>query len=322
MKCPKCGNENNDTAKFCKTCGESLTGPDTEIVKVESKKSNNKTIIIALIAIAIIALAGVAIYATGILNQGPSVENKDFGYFKMDVPVGSDFTLSEGAAKDSKHIALLYDNEGKYNDEVHSFAFGKGVDDAVKGQSPEKVEGDMKIYKKTSSGEYDGLLYEKGDYQLFILGNDVDLMKKMAQSLKLGNVSKLKPPSEETQATTTTTSATTSSPSTPSSISILGGSFSTGSAEEDKTYATINVGSQHAGENVIVQIFYSRDGNSLNNGNMVPVSVHSDGHIEVASADAYHYYPDYAKINIYDSNSHLLTSKGVSLSPQSGTQTF
>ena len=110
--------------------------------------------------------------------------------------------------------------------------------------------------------------------------------------------------------------------SSPSSISILGGSFSTGSAESDKTYARINVGTAHAGENVIVQIFYSRDGNSLNHGNMVPATVHSDGYLEIASADAYHYYPDYATINIYDSNSNLLTTQSVALSPTSGTQTF
>ena len=55
---------------------------------------------------------------------------------------------------------------------------------------------------------------------------------------------------------------------------------------------------------------------------MVPVTVHSDGYIEVASADAYHYYPDYATINIYDTNSNLLDSHSVSLSPTSGTQTF
>ena len=109
---------------------------------------------------------------------------------------------------------------------------------------------------------------------------------------------------------------------TPSSISILGGSFSTGSAEADKTYARINVGTSHAGEDVIVQIFYSRNGNSLNHGNMVPATVHQDGYLEIASADAYHYYPDFATINIYDSNSKLLTTKSVSLSPSAGTQTF
>ncbi|WP_298500974.1 zinc ribbon domain-containing protein [uncultured Methanobrevibacter sp.] len=106
------------------------------------------------------------------------------------------------------------------------------------------------------------------------------------------------------------------------SMSILGGSFSTGSAESDKTYAQIYVGTQNAGKSVIVQIFYSRDGNALNNGNMVPASVHSDGYLYITSADAYHYYPDYATINLYDSNSNLMDTQSVSLTPTSGTQYF
>lgn len=107
-----------------------------------------------------------------------------------------------------------------------------------------------------------------------------------------------------------------------SSMSILGGSFSTGSADADKTYAEIYVGTEHAGEDVIVQIWYSRDGNTLNNGNMVPASVHSDGYLYISSADAYKYYPDYATINLYDSNSNLMDTQSVSLTPTSGTQTF
>ena len=110
-------------------------------------------------------------------------------------------------------------------------------------------------------------------------------------------------------------------PST-SSMKILSGSFSTGSAEEDKTYASLYVGKQYAGQSVIVQIYYSRDGNTLNNGNMVPATVHSDGYLEIASADAYHYYPDHAQVNLYDSNSRLLDSVSVNLTPTSGTQTF
>ena len=73
---------------------------------------------------------------------------------------------------------------------------------------------------------------------------------------------------------------------------------------------------------MIVQIFYSRDGKNLNNGNMVPATVHSDGYLEISSADAYKYYPDHATIKIYDSSSRLLTTKSVSLMPAAGTQTF
>ncbi|WP_405303926.1 zinc ribbon domain-containing protein [Methanobrevibacter sp.] len=116
--------------------------------------------------------------------------------------------------------------------------------------------------------------------------------------------------------------ATATPQSSVNGLKILSGSFSTGSAESDKTYASIYVGKQYAGQSVIVQIWYSRDGSTLNNGNMVPVTVHSDGYIQVSSADAYHYYPDKAEVKVYDSNSQLLDSKTVYLSPTSGTQTF
>lgn len=120
----------------------------------------------------------------------------------------------------------------------------------------------------------------------------------------------------------TATQSSSSSKPASSSMRIRGGSFSTGSAEEDKTYAQIYVGTEYSGTDVIVQIFYSRDGNSLNHGNMVPASVHSDGYLYITSADAYHYYPDYATIKLYDSGSNLIDTQSVSLSPTSGTQTF
>lgn len=129
---------------------------------------------------------------------------------------------------------------------------------------------------------------------------------------------------EEPSTTTASEPKQASQPAQPAkqSMTIKGGSFSTGSADEDKTYAQINVGTEHAGEDVIVQIWYSRDGNTLNNGNMVPAGVHSDGYLYITSADAYKYYPDYATINLYDSNSNLMDTQSVSLTPTYGTQYF
>lgn len=131
-------------------------------------------------------------------------------------------------------------------------------------------------------------------------------------------------PSQSSQAQSTQAQQSQQVTATPQStaMKIQGGSFSTGSELSDLTYASIYVGKEHAGKSVILQIWYSRDGSTLNNGNMVPVTVHSDGYLEVQSADAYAYYPDHASINLYDSNSNLLDSKSVSLSPTSGTQTF
>ena len=181
----------------------------------------------------------------------------------------------------------------------------------------------MVIYKNVSEGKpIYNLYYDAGNGKIVIIGSDVDNLKNMAKSFRDFDEKKLVSNQSQPTAQSSTTQTAPAQSSTPSSISILGGSFSTGSAEEDKTYSSINVGTQNAGKDVIVQIYYSRDGNSLNNGNMVPVTVHSDGYIEVSSADAYHYYPDHATIKIYDSNSKLLTTKSVSLSPTSGTQSF
>ena len=107
-----------------------------------------------------------------------------------------------------------------------------------------------------------------------------------------------------------------------SAMEIDGGAFSTNGGLDDLTYASIDVGSQYSGDNVIIQIYYSRDGSLLNNGNMVPKTVTSDGFINIRSADAYKFFPDHAEINIYDTNNNLLATQEVDMSPESGIQTF
>ena len=105
-------------------------------------------------------------------------------------------------------------------------------------------------------------------------------------------------------------------------MEIKGGCISTGSGLEDKTYATVYVGEEYSGDDVFIQIFYSRDGSQLNPGNKVLKSVDSSGCIEVKSANAFKYYPDFAEINLYDSDDYLIDSQNVTLSTDSGNQTF
>lgn len=218
MRCPKCNSENNDSAKFCKKCGNPLSATEMShenvINSISNKKSDGddktKIIIVALIIVAIV-LAGALVYIYGFGNSSP-----------------------------------------------------------VQSDNQQSVQND--------------------DNQ------DSDTVEASQSSQPAQSSSK--------------------------NMEILSGSFSTGSSLEDKTYASIYVGPEFAGENVIIQIYYSRDGSTLNNGNMVPKTVDSSGYIEVRSADAYKYYPDYAEINLYDSSSNLLDTQSVSLSPSSGTQTF
>ena len=105
-------------------------------------------------------------------------------------------------------------------------------------------------------------------------------------------------------------------------MEILSGSFSTGSGKSDKTYCSVYVGEQYAGENVKISVLYSRDGTALNKGNIVPKTVDSSGYVSVPSADAFKYYPDDAIVTLYDSDGNVLDTQEVYLSPQSGKQTF
>lgn len=105
-------------------------------------------------------------------------------------------------------------------------------------------------------------------------------------------------------------------------IMIGGGSFTTGSADEDKTYARIYLGIDHAGEPVGIKIFYFRDGVALNQGNYVGTTIQSDGYVSIASADAYSKYPDFARVEVYNAMDDLISTQGINLNPTSGTQYF
>lgn len=71
MKCPKCGTDNKDGAKFCKGCGEQLSIISSPDSNVSESKSNKNTLIIcvtAIICVLIIASAFV------LLNSGTNSE--------------------------------------------------------------------------------------------------------------------------------------------------------------------------------------------------------------------------------------------------------
>lgn len=324
MKCPKCGSENNDTAKFCKSCGEKLFSDENKIITHNKNGDDkNKKIIIGLIAVVLILIAGVALYASGVFGSNVELQTQEFDGFKLDVPVDSKFKLSDSYTTDSNNIFVGYLNDGKYSDSLVGFQVGTNLtEDLVDSfANLEETDGDLKIYKNDTDETFYEVYTEGKDANFVLLGTDLNTMKRMAQSFEDKDFKKLAQTSSEPTTPTANTQTQTQT-KTATAMSILGGSFSTGGGLEDKTYAKINVGNEHAGESVIIQIFYSRDGADLNNGNMVPKTVTSDGYIEVASAEPYDKFPDHADINLYDSSSNLLDTYSVDLSPSSGTQTF
>ena len=321
MKCPKCGNENNDSAKFCKDCGAEINSAPINTAPSQTDKARNKKIIITSLIVVIIILAGIVVYASGILTPDLPMQTQEFDGFTIDVPVGSNFVLEDQSTTNSNHIGVFYCNKGNYEHETYALQVGNAFSEQMIVEEAKLIEnnGTVKIYDLNDTYELYG---DYGTSQILLIGNNLKALKHMADSYKEKDLSKLY--SESTFGTSSSTGSSqatqSSAPTTP--MSILGGSFSTGSGSSDKTYAKINVGSEHAGESVIIQIYYSRDGSTLNNGNMVPKTVTSDGYIEVASAEPYSKYPDFAEINLYDSSNNLMDSVTVNLSPESGTQSF
>ena len=105
-------------------------------------------------------------------------------------------------------------------------------------------------------------------------------------------------------------------------LEIISGSFYTGSSLSDKTKCTVYVGSQHSGQPVKISVLYSRNGNNLNQGKVVPVTVDSSGYVTVYSADAFKYYPDNAYITLYDADGDVVDSRNVYMDATGGTQSF
>lgn len=327
-KCPECGSENSDSAKFCKSCGAKLTSHDgLKIMNNENRNKDDKTkLIIGGLAIVAIILAIIMLYVGGVFGSNVPLETQEFDGFKMDVPTDSKYVLDQSFTKNKKNIFVGYVNDGKDVDKAGAFSVGTNLTEKTTGTfgELEETDGDIKVYKNVTEDETFYIVFKEGkDANVSIYGTDANTMKRMAASFEDKDFKSLYQKGSEPTTPTANTQQTSAPASTATSMSILSGSFSTGDGLEDKTYASIFVGPEHAGEKVTIQIFYSRDGATLNNGNMVPKTVTSDGYIEVRSADAYSKFPDFAEVNLYDSSgTKLLDSVSVSLNPDSGTQTF
>ena len=140
MKCPKCGTENNDGAKFCKGCGGSLqSNPSSDNSVSQSKGNNNTLIICATILLAIIVIAGAFI----LLNNGSDDSNGS-----NDVVSDDDSSVSEDAD----------DESSSDSSESSTPRLGSKENPKTTADHPSGSEGDLNPYY----GDYyyiDGTLY-------------------------------------------------------------------------------------------------------------------------------------------------------------------
>ncbi len=98
--------------------------------------------------------------------------------------------------------------------------------------------------------------------------------------------------------------------------------ISTSKGASEKTACSVYVGSGSAGETVQLSVLYSYKGTNLNNGNIVPVEVETNGYATVFTEKPLERYPDQAYISLYDKDGELLDTKNITLKTTSGSQSF
>ena len=152
--------------------------------------------------------------------------------------------------------------------------------------------------------------------------NDTNNLTNNDKNLTDDSVNQTNIDNKNSQDTSYTHTTETETSSNYNNIKIISGKFYTGNKLSDKTYCDVYVGSENAGTNLKIKILYSRDGKTLNPGNIVPKTVNSDGYVSLRSANAFKYYPDHAFITLYDLEGNILDTLDVTMSTNKGTQTF
>lgn len=323
---------------------------------------DSKTLIIAGIAVVLLVLGGIVLTQSNTHTQENTtayvipLKNADFKYFEIKTPVDSNFTIKNALTNESDRGMIYWKNVGNYSKEIESISINKNLTGRLIPQTM-KLIGEGNNTKTYSSDDGANSVYQvvltKNDTDLILTGRDLNVIDEMINSTVIKDTKGITTPGAKTPEKTPVQNAINKTrdvqttvdkpkPETPVSkpkvettvekpkaevnnnaeLYIGGGMFKTGSGLSDKTYAKIYIGGENAGKDVILRIVYSRDGSNLNSGNMVPVTVDSNGYVEIYSADSYRYYPDNAYIELYDSNSNLKSTQNVRLDPDSSTQYF
>lgn len=150
---------------------------------------NNNLIIVCITLIIIIGIVGGVFAFVGF----GSVEmvNQDFGYFTMDVPEGSHFVegmSSYGGLEGFGGVGFVsWNNKGETIDKVAYVGVSKSelLSIPPRGSTFLRTEDNLDIYKYSTEGsdEFYLVLVSKDNYDFRLLGKDLEILKKMANSI-------------------------------------------------------------------------------------------------------------------------------------------
>ena len=191
MKCQNCNANNEDNAKFCIHCGSSL---ERQPVKAKKPLMTRKQLIFTLIAVIGIIAVGAAIHYSNILMGEPQLVSHDFQAVTMSVPEGSNFVLTDQMTQNTQNGFIAFMNKGDYGYRFSGIFITQKADrDLLFGNIIED-NGDTKVSENTSDGyTIYQLQISKPDYLIVLTGGDLNLLKKMAETIEVKDMSVIQP---------------------------------------------------------------------------------------------------------------------------------
>ena len=192
MKCQKCNFENEKGSKFCGNCGTPLE-QKTNIPKKPLMTKNQK--IFTLIAVIGIVAIGTSIHYSNILMGEPALVDHNFEVINMKVPDGSNFVLVDKKTQNIPNGFIGFMNKGEYGQRISSVFITSASDANITIGDVIEENRDMKLsYNATDTNIYT-LQIKKPNCTIGLIGRDVDLMKKIAETIEVKNLDSIQPQS-------------------------------------------------------------------------------------------------------------------------------
>lgn len=194
MKCQKCNFENKKGSKFCENCGTPLNQTPKK-PKIPLMTKNQK--IFTLIAIIGIIAIGISIHHSNILMGEPTLVDHDFNVINMKVPDGSNFVVEEHKTQNTPNGYITFMNKGEYGERISAVLIATGSNlNITLGDVIEENE-DMKLTHNVTDPTIYILQIKKPNCIIQLMGCDVELMKKMAETIEVKNLDSIQPQSVE-----------------------------------------------------------------------------------------------------------------------------
>lgn len=190
MRCPKCNTENENEAKFCVNCGSPLKNLP---IKPKKQLMTRKQLIFTIIAVIAIVSTGIAIHYSNVLLTEPRLVGHDFQAITMEVPDSSNFVLETQLTQNVENGLIGFLNKGDYCERISGVMISSAKTPSTFGTVIEE-NGNMIVTTNTSDPDHAYNLYiQEPDCQIIIIGKDLNLMKKLAETIEIKDVGIVQP---------------------------------------------------------------------------------------------------------------------------------